>query len=95
MIEISCNEDVLLQPITKPLLHPYGEPIELPMPLYSLEEIIIEKLRAILQHTKKLYEKDWSRSRARDYYDLWRVLGMFEDQLNLEVINTNLPLKCS
>lgn len=95
MIEISCNETVLLRPVVKPLLHPYGEPIELSMNLYSLEEIILEKLRAILQHTKKLHERDWSRSRARDYYDLWRIFGMFEDRLDLEIIRANLTLKCS
>lgn len=95
MIEISCNERVVLQPVIKPLLHFYGESIELQMNLYSIEEIIIEKLRAILQHTKKLHERDWSRSRARDYYDLWRIFETFEDQINWEVINTNLALKCS
>lgn len=95
MIEISCNETVLLEPISKPLIHPYGEPIDLQMNLFSLEEIILEKLRAILQHTKKLHERNWSRSRARDYYDLWRIFGMFENRIDLEVIKENLPLKCS
>lgn len=95
MIEISCNEAVLLEPISKPLIHPYGELIDLQMNLYSLEEIILEKLRAILQHTKKLHERDWSRSRARDYYDLWRIFGMFEKGIDLEVIKENLPIKCS
>ncbi len=95
MIEISCNETVLLEPVLKSLIHPYGEPIDLQMNLYSLEEIILEKLRAILQHTKKLHERDWSRSRARDYYDLWRIFGMFEKGINFEAIKENLPLKCS
>lgn len=94
MIEISNPEKVLLQPVFKPLIHHYGELIELNLPLYSLEEIVIEKLRAILQHTKKLHERDWSRSRARDYYDLWRIFSMFEQQLNMEVIRSILPLKC-
>lgn len=95
MIEISYYETVLLQPVLKPLLHPYGEPIELQMNLYSLEEIILEKLRAILQHTKKLHERDWSRSRARDYYDLWRIFGMFQNSIDLERIRKNLALKCA
>lgn len=64
MIEISNQEKVLLQPVFRPLIHRYGELIELNLPLYCLEEIVIEKLRAILQHTKKLHERDWSRSRA-------------------------------
>lgn len=95
MIEISCNEKVLIQPVIKPLLHPYGEPIELSMQLYSLEEIIIEKLRAILQHTKKLHERAWSRSRVRDYYDLWSILKMFGFLLNINLVRSLLPLKCS
>jgi predicted nucleotidyltransferase component of viral defense system len=84
MIEISCNETVLLEPVLKALIHPYGEPINLEMNLYSLEEIILEKLRAILQHTKKLHERDWIRSRARDYYDLWRIFDMFEKGIDLQ-----------
>lgn len=95
MIEISNQEKVLLSPVFKPLIHHYGELIEINMPLYSLEEIVIEKLRAILQHTKKLHERDWSRSRARDYYDLWRIFGMFEQQLKIEVICATFPMKCS
>lgn len=65
------------------------------MHLYTLEEIILEKLRAILQHTKKLHERDWARSRARDYYDLGRIFGMFEKGINLKLIKENLSQKCS
>lgn len=95
MIEISRDEAILLKPTAKRLLHNYGEPIEMEVVVYSLEEIILEKLRAILQHTKKLHERDWSRSRARDYYDLWRIFGAYEGTLDLDVICRFLPLKCS
>ena len=94
MIEVSQDEMILLNPITKRLLHNYGEPIELEMEVYSLEEIILEKLRAILQHTKKLHESGWTRSRARDYYDIWRILNAFGDHLNLRLVSCLLPLKC-
>lgn len=30
----------------------------------------------------------------RDYYDLWRIFGMFESQLNFDIICSTLPLKC-
>ncbi|PYV80988.1 MAG: hypothetical protein DMG05_30700, partial [Acidobacteria bacterium] len=51
--------------------------------VYALEEIVAEKLRAILQHFEKLEVRGWSRSRARDYYDLWRILATYQDQMNL------------
>lgn len=95
MIEISKDEKILLQPAKKVLLHDYGETFTPEIQVYSLEEIILEKLRAILQHTKKIYERDWSRSRARDYYDLWRIFETFERHIDLEIIHEFLPLKCS
>jgi len=95
MVEISRDEHIVLSPVSKQLLHEYGEPIDQNIPVYALEEIILEKLRAILQHIKKLHERDWSRSRARDYYDLWRIFGAFEDQIEFELIPRLLPIKCA
>lgn len=95
MIEISRDEALLLNPQNKPLIHAYDESIDQEIMVYSLEEIILEKLRAILQHTKKLHERDFDRSRARDYYDLWNILRKFEDKLNLQLVQTLLPFKCS
>jgi predicted nucleotidyltransferase component of viral defense system len=94
MIEVTKQEVILLQPIAKPLIHNYGEPIESVIHVYSLEEIILEKLRAILQHTKKLYEKDWERSRSRDYYDLWHIFKSFEESLFLDTFAPLLHKKC-
>lgn len=95
MIEISRDEKILLQPVMKFLMHGYGEPIEQQMMMYSLEEIILEKLRAILQNTKKLHERDWGRSRGRDYYDLWRIFTFFEADLSLKGIVPLLHEKCA
>ncbi len=95
MIEISRDEAILFNPINKRLLHQYDESIEQELYVYSLEEIVLEKLRAILQHTKKLHERDWSRSRARDYYDLWRILESFEKDLFLEDLVPQLEKKCT
>ena len=33
----------------------------------------------------------WSRSRARDYYDPWRVLGTYRDRMDM--LNFGLPLR--
>ena len=73
MIEVSFSEELLFPPNHQPIFHDYGESIQQEVLVYSLEEIVIEKLRSILQHTKKLHEKGWTRSRTRDYYDLYRL----------------------
>ncbi len=95
MIEISRDETLLFPPVMKQLLHGYSESMNVQIPTYSLEEIVLEKLRAILQHTKKLHERDWSRSRARDYYDLWRILSSFKNNLALGNFVSALEKKCA
>lgn len=67
MLEITMKERVLLPLKSRKIIHNYGEKFDLTANVYSLEEIISEKLRAILQYTKKLHENDWARSRTRDY----------------------------
>jgi predicted nucleotidyltransferase component of viral defense system len=60
-----------------------------------LEEIVAEKLRAILQHAQMLRQRGWSRSRARDYYDLWRILSIYRDSMDLSDFNDFLHEKCA
>lgn len=77
------------------MIHGYGEPLEAQVQVYALEEIAAEKLRAILQHVAKLEERGWSRSRSRDYYDLWRVLGTYRSQMELSGFAALLHKKCA
>lgn len=49
--------------------------------VYSPNEIMVEKLRSILQ-----------RGKARDYYDVWRL--MTEKEFNLDKIRELFYLKC-
>ncbi len=83
MVEITRSEKMVTQPEWRQLSHPYFEDLDFQIQCYSIEEIVAEKLRAILQNTKKLHERGWARSRARDYYDIWCILsayqGHFED----------------
>ncbi len=60
-----------------------------------MEEIIAEKLRSILQHLRLLERRGWVRSRARDYYDLWRILGKHRGQLDLRDFPEFLRQKCA
>ena len=63
--------------------------------MYALEEAVAEKLRALLQQAEMFERRGWSRSRARDYYDLWRVLGTYRNQMALVGFDSLLREKCS
>lgn len=94
-VEIAVDERLLKPAVRRSVLHDYGEPFEAQVLVYSLEEIVAEKLRAILQHLRALEHRGWVRSRARDYYDLWRVLGADRDRLDLSDFPTFLREKCA
>ncbi len=95
MIETTVDEPILKPVSRRRILHEYGEPLLVEVQVYALEEIIAEKLRAILQHVRKLEERGWSRSRARDYYDLWRLLGTHGNRLDLSDFGALLREKCA
>jgi predicted nucleotidyltransferase component of viral defense system len=95
MIETTVDEPILKPAPRRPLIHPYGEPIEADVRVYALEEIVAEKLRAILQQAKTIETRGWSRSRARDYYDLWRVLSAYKDRIDLADFHGVLSKKCA
>jgi predicted nucleotidyltransferase component of viral defense system len=95
MVEISIDEKLLKPHTCRTILHGYGEPLETSLQVYSLEEIVAEKLRAILQHARALEQRGWVRSRARDYYDLWRILGAYRDRLDFADFPVFLAEKCA
>lgn len=94
-VEITRDEPILKPPPTRRVLHEYGEPLEASVRTYALAEIAAEKLRAILQHMEELHVRGWSRSRARDYYDLWRIMGAYGEPLDLSDFVPFLREKCS
>lgn len=94
MIEISHEEQLVLPPLEKPIIHSYEEEPHNSLLVYPLEEIISEKLRAILQNTKKIHEQGWGRSRVRDYYDLYYILTQFSSDISWRKINQSLSKKC-
>ena len=95
MVEIAVDEKILKPPSCRRIIHGYGEPLGGEVLVYALEEIVAEKLRAILQHVQILDRRGWGRSRARDYYDLWRVLGAYWNQMDLSDFNSFLIEKCA
>jgi hypothetical protein len=95
MVEVAVDERPLKPPVQRPVRHDYGEPFDVQVKVYSLEEIIAEKLRSLLQHLRALERRGWARSRARDYYDLWRILGEHRQQLDLADFSSFLRQKCA
>ena len=74
-VEITVDEPVLLRAGERSILHGFPEPFEASILGYALEEIVAEKLRALLQSREKLTKRGWGASRVcRDYYDLWYIL---------------------
>jgi len=74
-VEITVDEPILLPIETHTVLHGFAEEINVQIPVYSLVEITVEKLRALLQSKERLHERGWGASRVcRDYYDLWNLL---------------------
>ena len=75
-VEITYDEEVVLSPVAQSLLHGYPEAPIAEWHCYTLEEIVAEKLRALLQSRARLRDRGWGASRVcRDYYDLWYILG--------------------
>jgi len=95
MVEVAVDEKLLKPPLHCSVLHDYGESFDVQVAVYSLEEIMAEKLRAILQHLRSLERRGWVRSRARDYYDLWRILGTYRDRLDMSGFAVFLREKCA
>jgi predicted nucleotidyltransferase component of viral defense system len=61
-IDIARNEKLEFASVIKPAVTSYSDLVDHPHDLlcYSLEEVIVEKLRAVMQRTQ-----------ARDFYDIW------------------------
>jgi len=83
-IEMTCYEEVMLSPERKPLHHPYSDAssfADLNIIVYRLEEVLAEKLRAILLQRRY--------AAPRDLYDIWylrknvsfnldEIMGLFQ-----------------
>jgi hypothetical protein len=93
-IEITHDEPVLLTPEYKSILHGYDEILACTVACYHIEEIVAEKLRALLQTHKRLVTRGWNRPRARDYYDLWNVLKNYSSTVDNNRLIETLHKKC-
>lgn len=84
-IEITLFEKLCFKPVIRNLIHFFSDtPIISQIKSYSLEEIIAEKLRALLQR---------SYSAPRDYYDLWYLTDNMEN-IDWKRVKTAFIEKC-
>jgi len=93
-IEITTDEPIIAEPERRTLLHGYGEELPCEIRCYALEEIVAEKLRALLQTRARLALRGWARPRSRDYFDLWQLLCVRHGMVDGSVSARMLPEKC-
>ena len=79
--DISLKEKMVLEPERRPIRTNYSDLPEFEVLVYSLGEILAEKIRSIMQ-----------RGYSRDYYDVWRLLK--ENKFKDSEIKRLLKRKC-
>ena len=89
-----ADDALMTTPGELALLHGYGEAFSALLVCYSLEEIVAEKVRALLQTRRHLDERGWAAARSRDYYDPWDLLCSRRPRLDRALVGTLLPQKC-
>ncbi|MCC7455087.1 MAG: nucleotidyl transferase AbiEii/AbiGii toxin family protein [Crocinitomix sp.] len=62
-VDISRSEKLEFKPILRPVLLGYSDLTEHQLLCYSLEEVLVEKMRTVMQ-----------RMQARDFYDIWYLI---------------------
>ncbi len=82
-IDLSFNEPVTLTPKNKEIHSEYSDKEKHSLLVYPLEEILAEKIRSILQ-----------RAKTRDYYDVWKILKLHNDKINVDLLHEVLVKKC-
>lgn len=80
-VDISCNEQLIFKPIMKNVFVGYSDLVEYALLCYSLEEVLVEKMRAVMQ-----------RMQARDFYDIWYLLE--KHGMEIAFYKNEFQIKC-
>ncbi|NOY38550.1 MAG: nucleotidyl transferase AbiEii/AbiGii toxin family protein [Chlorobi bacterium] len=80
-VDISRTEELQFKPVLKNAFLPYSDQDKHQLLSYSLEEILIEKIRSVMQ-----------RMQARDFYDIWYLLE--EYGLDIAFLTSEFMAKC-
>jgi len=80
-VDISRNEKLVFEPVLNNVFIDYTDQEEHQLLCYSLEEVLVEKLRSVMQ-----------RMQARDFYDIWYLLEIRKMDVDLYI--TEFKQKC-
>lgn len=81
-IDISRNELLVFEPIMKDAFINYSDLNKYQLLCYSLEEVLVEKMRSVMQ-----------RMQARDFYDIWYLLEVYGMDANYLI--KEFAIKCA
>ena len=80
-VDISRSEQLVFEPVVKNVFIDYTDQEKHQLLCYSLEEVLVEKLRSVMQ-----------RMQARDFYDLWYLLEIHKIEVSFYI--TEFKEKC-
>jgi len=80
-LDITFNEKLVTEPEWNAARTDYPDVPVIKIKVYSLKEILVEKIRSIMQ-----------RGKSRDYYDVWKLL--MENEFDMVAIEALLVEKC-
>jgi predicted nucleotidyltransferase component of viral defense system len=83
LFDVTLDEPILLSPQRRTVVLSCFSSLRPVVLTYTLEEILVEKLRSILQ-----------RGKSRDYYDVWRLLNEKQAHINMDQAHAILEQKC-
>lgn len=86
-VHLTFDEPILTQTMVRSVRQQYSDLTDFTLVAYSKEEILAEKMRALIQQQKK-----WPR--PRDLYDLWFILCHRQEQFTWEKLKALFSEKC-
>jgi len=81
-VDISRSEKLEFEPVIKNVFIDYSDLEEHQLLCYSLEEVLVEKMRSVMQ-----------RVQARDFYDIWYLLEVFK--MDIDFYMNEFRNKCA
>lgn len=83
-IDITQDEPIVGEPVQRQLIFVYTDDQPVNIKTYSLEEILAEKLRSLLE-----------RGKSRDYYDVWALLKFHVADISKSEVKRIFTAKCA
>lgn len=80
-IDISRSEQLVFEPVMKDVFIDYTDMEEHQLLCYPLEEVLVEKMRSVMQ-----------RMQARDFYDIWYLLE--QHRMDVDFYLSSFETKC-